>query len=107
VEAKEAIIDAVRREVREEARLDVEVDHITGLYDEEDEDFLHLVFACHLTDSSAEPQADLAEVSECGYWAPDALPRPISGYTVRRIRDAIQTSKTALPIVIQERHWFE
>lgn len=107
VEAKESLVDAVVREVWEEAGLHVEADHVAGLYDEQDLDFLHVVFACHAIEPSLEPRADLGEVSACGYWALDALPRPISGYTVRRIQEALQSSNRALPIIIRERHWFE
>ena len=47
------------------------------------------------------------EVSDCAYWAPDALPQPISGYTVRRIIDALNCSTSALPTAIRERDWQE
>jgi 8-oxo-dGTP pyrophosphatase MutT (NUDIX family) len=101
------LVEAVAREVREEAGLDVSVDHITGLYDERDMNFLHVVFRCHPTEPGAEPRADLDEVSACAYWTPDALPRPSSDYTARRIGDALQASKGALPVIVHERNWFE
>jgi 8-oxo-dGTP pyrophosphatase MutT (NUDIX family) len=47
VEPNEEVTAAVVREVREETGLDVAADRVTGLYDEQDENFLHLVFACH------------------------------------------------------------
>jgi hypothetical protein len=49
----------------------------------------------------------LDEVSACAYWSPEALPRPISGYTIRRIRDALAVTTGTLPVVIHERQWLE
>ena len=109
VEPGETIVDAAIREVREEAGIEVMADEITGVYDEQDEDFLHVVFVSHATESGVAPRADLAEVSACGYWPADALPRPISDYTIRRIRDAVGENphRLPLPLVVSERHWLE
>ena len=107
VEDQELLVDAVVREVCEEAGLTVVPKGVTGLYDEDDENFLHVVFSCQVTDPSKEPAADLDEVSVCAYWPPDALPRPISEYTVRRIADALQNSGGSLPAVIRKRGWLQ
>jgi len=107
VEVNAEVTAAVVREVQEETGLDVAADRVAGLYDEQDENFLHLVFACHCVEPGAALRPDLDEVSACAYWPPDAPPRPISGYTIRRIRDALAVTNGTLPLVIHERQWLE
>jgi 8-oxo-dGTP diphosphatase len=72
--------------LREEAGLDVAVLHLTGYYHDAEADFLHFVFLCEMRAGAAAPRPDLTEVSECRYWPPGALPRPISDFTIRRIK---------------------
>ena len=49
-----------------------------------------------------------AEITDCGYWPADALPRPISDFTVRRIEDALSlTNRYPLPATVGPRHWLE
>ena len=107
VDLGESLVDAVLREVREETGLEAVADRVTGLYDERDIDFLHVVFACHRTDPLATPTIDLAEVSACAFWSVEALPRPMSDYTVRRIHDAMSGAAWPLPHVLRERRWSE
>ncbi len=106
-EAGESPDETVLREVREETGLDVTVLHLTGYYHDAEADFLHFVFLCELRDRDAAPRPDLAEVSECGYWPPGALPRPISDFTIRRIQDAVAGVKFRLPTRVGPRVWLE
>ncbi len=65
------------------------------------------VFLCRVRDGDAAPRPDLAEVSECRYWPPGALPRPISDFTMRRIQEAVAGVKFRLPSRIGPRVWLE
>jgi 8-oxo-dGTP diphosphatase len=78
-----------------------------GYYFDTAADFLHFVFRCEVSDRDAIPRADLTEVSECRYWPRDALPRPISDFTVRRIDDAVAGIKFGLPHRVGPRVWLE
>lgn len=106
-EAGEAPDETVLREVREEAGLDVAAIHMTGYYHDAAADLLHFVFRCEVRDGNAAPRPDLAEVSECRYWPPTALPRPISDFTIRRIHDAVAGATFRLPDHIGPRVWLE
>jgi 8-oxo-dGTP diphosphatase len=105
-EAGESPDETVVREVREETGLDVAVLHLTGYYHDADTDFLHFVFLCENRAGHA-ARPDLAEVSECGYWPPHALPRPISDFTTRRIQDALAGVRFRLPSHVGPRVWLE
>jgi hypothetical protein len=60
-----------------------------------------------MQDTGAVPHPDRAEISECRFWPPDALPRPISDWTIRRIEDALAGNQFGLPVTIGERIWLE
>lgn len=107
VEAGESIQDAVVREVREETGLNVEVDHLAAVYDERDDDYLQLVFACHARDADAVPRSDHDENTDCGFWAVEALPRPISDYTIRRIHAVVSGRALPTPTPLHERKWID
>lgn len=107
VEPGESLVEAVRREVREETGLEVAAEHVTGLYDERDIDYVHVVFACRRGDPTATPTIDPTEVSACAFWPVEALPRPMSDYTERRIRDGLAGAVSPLPYLLRERRWSE
>jgi 8-oxo-dGTP diphosphatase len=82
--------ETARRELLEETGLNVELDHLTGVYFEPDHDLgpmLHFVFSCRWHDP-LEPLASSPVVSDVRYWPLDSLPGPISDFTERRIHDA-------------------
>jgi 8-oxo-dGTP diphosphatase len=95
------------REVREETGLVVAARHLTGYYHDAEADFLHFVFLCDVSNGDGTPGADLTEVSECRYWPPGALPRPMSDFTMRRIQEAVAGVKFPLPIRVGPRVWLE
>ncbi|PYO58249.1 MAG: hypothetical protein DMD83_05025, partial [Candidatus Rokuibacteriota bacterium] len=86
VERGESPMDAAVREVREETGLSVASTQLSGIYYDPEADFLHFVFRCVRTDAGGVPRPDGAEVDQCAFWGPENLPRPISDFTLLRIR---------------------
>jgi 8-oxo-dGTP diphosphatase len=90
-EAEEAPDEAARRELSEETGLHAELDRLTGVYLEAENDhgpMLHFAFRCRWHDR-LDPVASSPEVSDVRFWPIDDLPTPISDFTERRIKDAI------------------
>jgi len=97
-EPGESALETVLREVRQETGLAVVVERLTGVYDDPEHDTHHFVMLCHQQEQTEVPRADLSEVSTLDYWPVDALPRPISDFTARRIQDALaETASQHLP----------
>ncbi len=106
-ELDETPAETVLREVREETGLTVTPEHLTGIYYERKGpgfEVLHFAFRCRLENSAATPEPGSPEITQCGYWPLDALPRPISDFTLRRIRDAVEGVPGLLPVTVEERH---
>lgn len=106
-EPNESPVDTAVREVKEETGLVVVAYHMTGYYYAFENDTLHFVFWCEREDREAIPRADGAEISACAFWSPEALPRPMSDWTIRRIHDALSGNRFALPLTIGPRVWLE
>jgi ADP-ribose pyrophosphatase YjhB (NUDIX family) len=107
-EAGEAPDETALRELLEETGLRGELDRLTGVYLEPGHDFgpmLHFVFRCRLPEGLA-PTPTSGEISDAGYWPVDRLPRPISDFTERRIRDA-QLDRPVAVGRVAARHWRE
>jgi 8-oxo-dGTP diphosphatase len=106
VERNELPDVAAARELLEETGLTADLDGLAGVYLEPGHEFgpmLHFVFrACW--NPGLKPLASSPEVSEASYWSLDDLPRPISDFTERRIRDALAGGP---PVVgrVATRHW--
>ena len=106
-EPGESVVRTALRELHEEAGVDASAESLAGIYYDADDDAHHFVFRCRLADG-AEPAPASDEVSDCRFWPPDALPRPISDFTVRRIQDALHgTLPDLAPISIPPRSWLE
>ena len=93
-EARESAEETARREAREEVGVDIVIERFVGVYWEpawrDGQGAHHFVFRARLSDGAAAPAVrDRSEISECAWFATDALPRPISDFTVRRIADAL------------------
>src|SRR5579872_7318054 len=96
-EADESILATALREVWEETGLEAAGERLTGIYYDAETDGHHFAFLCTLVDEAKEPKPDMSEITECAYWPPDALPRPISDFTIRRIKDALSESRPVMP----------
>lgn len=109
-EPGESALETAVREIREELGLDVDPVRLTGVYFERDwrprEDAHHFVFECRLRSGSAPRIADAKEIAGFGYFELDQLPRPISDFTVQRIRDAAAGGAARLT-AIAPRVWLE
>lgn len=103
-EAKESIVDTALREVREETGLQVIAQHLVGIYYEHETDMHHFVIRCTTSGSALTFQPN-SEISDCAYWSPTDLPRPISDFTIQRIKDAVSGENQLLPVTIQPRQW--
>jgi len=106
-ELNETPAETAVREVFEETGLTVVAREMTGYYYTSENDKLHFVYRCEKAQASAVLLPDGAEVSECAYWPQDALPRPISDWTIRRIQDAISGGSFGLPTIIGPRVWLK
>jgi 8-oxo-dGTP diphosphatase len=106
-EPYESILDTVVREVREETGLHVRVLHTTGTYYEPANDMHHFVFRCEALDLGQEPRPSSSEIGACAFWPPDSLPRPISDFTIQRIREALERPPQPLPHAIERRRWLQ
>lgn len=106
-EEGESPVDTAIREVREETGIAVVTQHMTGYYYDASAGGLHFVFRCVVQEGTAGAVPDGREISECGYWRPEALPRPISDFTVLRIQDALAGRNYPLPTTIGPRQWLE
>ena len=80
---------------------------MTGIYYAPHDDMLHFVLRCQLLDTAATPRPDNDEITDCAYWPPEALPRPISDFTVQRIQDALASPGMPLPVTVSPRQWLE
>jgi len=105
-EPGESFAETAVREVREETGLEAVPERLTGIYYSPESDAHHFVFRCAVGEDAA-PAPASPEISECGWWPEDALPRPISDFTVRRIRDALAGATPELPQAVPPRSWLE
>jgi 8-oxo-dGTP diphosphatase len=104
-EPRESFAETALRELREETSLEAVAERLTGIYYEPETDAHHFVFRCRVLAGEATPSSE--EISDSGYWALDALPRPISDFTVRRIEDALSGTVLRLPVAVPPRGWLE
>lgn len=107
-EENESLEGTAVREVVEETGLKVAVDHMVGrVYYDPGYDMHHFVFTCTPVNDLAVPVASSPEISQCGYFSLNSLPRPISDFTVRRIVDATDARTPPGVVTIGPRTWLE
>lgn len=106
-ELHESPVETAIREVKEETGLTVVARHMTGSYYTPENEMIHFVFRCERVEENAVPCPDGAEIGECEFWPLNALPRPMSDWTLRRIQDTVEGNRFALPTPIGPRVWLE
>ena len=104
-EAGESPVETALREVREETGLEVELDHMSGVYYQADHvagEFLHFVFTARVGDDvRLAPEA--GEVAELAFLPASALPEPMSPSTRLRLTDALTEGALTLPVRLPPR----
>jgi 8-oxo-dGTP diphosphatase len=87
VEPGESPLEALKREVLEEAGLDVVAGELVGVYSKPQKDDLVLCFRAQVV--SRNPWQPNGEISEMGFFGRDELPEPMSTAARIRIMDSL------------------
>jgi len=83
----ESALDAVRRETREETGVEIEIDHLVGVY-RLVEGITVPLFRCVVADG--EPQRpESSEIAEIGWFAPADIPEPRSNLLHHALDDIV------------------
>ncbi len=97
LEYNESLAEGMAREVQEEVQLAVTVGQLVGVYEKPLKREVVFAFRCHLIDPDATPGLS-DEVSEVGWFAPDALPEQTLHKHAQRVRDAaLQRPEALIP----------
>ncbi len=86
MEAGETVDDALRREVREETGLDVEIERLVGVYSKPQKNEVVLAFRCRVAGGQLQ---ETEETSENRYFAPGELPWNTLPKHRQRVEDAL------------------
>lgn len=109
-EAGESAAETAQREAREELGVDVHLTRLVGVYWEPrwrpDRGMHHFVFRAELAAELPPAPPDPREIADWGWFALDEVPRPVSDFTLRRMREAIHEDHSAFAVV-GERIWLE
>ncbi len=93
MEASETVDEALRREVREETGLEVEVEQLVGVYSKPQKQEVVLTFRCHVIGGMLQATK---ENRENRYFAPDAIPHNTLPKHRQRIEDALLNQQSAI-----------
>lgn len=91
VEDNESVWDAARRELKEEINIEAGDIELSGMYYMSHRNGYIYVFRTRKY--FGDFKVDGKEINEYGFFDIDNLPRPITNFTVERIRDAIENNK--------------
>lgn len=97
------------RELSEETGLTVVAERITGIYPEPAHRLghaMHFVVRCRREPLDAKSRIGSEEIIDLGWFDASAMPRPISDFTIRRIKDAGETGPL-LTKLIDGRIWYD
>jgi 8-oxo-dGTP diphosphatase len=93
MELGETVDEALRREVREEIGLEVEVGRLVGVYSKPQKQEVVLAFRCRVVGGAL---TETEEILESRYFPPDALPERTLPKHAERVRDAFLNQPDAI-----------
>ncbi|MBV9019169.1 MAG: NUDIX domain-containing protein [Ktedonobacteraceae bacterium] len=93
MEVGEAVDEALRREVREETGLEVQVEQLVGVYSKPQKQEVVLTFRCRVTGGIL---ISTEESRACRYFAPDSLPENTLPKHRQRVEDALLQQPQAI-----------
>lgn len=93
MELGETVEEALKREVREETGLEVELEQLVGVYSKPQKQEVVLAFRCRKVGGVL---TETEETSECCYFPPDALPVNTLPKHRQRIQDALLEQERAV-----------
>ena len=93
LEIGETVEEGVRREVREETGLEVEVDHLVGVYSKPQKQEVVLTFQCRVIGGTL---IATEESRECRFFAHDAMPTNTLPKHRERVMDALLNQPHAI-----------
>lgn len=93
MEIGETVEEAMRREVREETGLEVQVERLVGVYSKPQKQEVVLTFRCRVTGGELRATE---ESRACAYFSPDALPRNTLPKHRERVTDALLNQEAAI-----------
>ncbi len=86
MELGETVEETLYREVREETGLDVEIEHLVGVYSKPQKQEVVLSFRCRITGGEL---TETEESRECRFFEPDKMPRNTLPKHRQRVEDAL------------------
>ena len=92
MEPGETVDEAIRREVREETGLEVEVEHLVGVYSKPQKQEVVLTFRCRIVGGSLQPTE---ESRDNLFFDPHTLPHNLLPKHRERIEDALTNQQRA------------
>ena len=96
LESGETVDEGLLREVREEVCAEVRVARLVGVYSKPQKNEVVLTFLCHLEHGQEEAIGTSDEVSEIGWFAPEALPVDLLPKHRQRVLDAFAGQLTPI-----------
>jgi 8-oxo-dGTP diphosphatase len=105
VKKREALNDAIVREVEEETGLSVVPEQLVGIFYIREENIYDFLVVCRLEDSDPKPRPNPPEIIHCAFFPTDHLPEPIHAFTRDRINDALNGITHPLPVEIASDQW--
>jgi 8-oxo-dGTP diphosphatase len=107
VKKREALNDAIVREVHEETGLAVTPEQLLGIFYIRDENIYDFLVICRLQDPTSKPRPSPPEIIHCAFFPLDRLPTPIRPFTADRINDALNGITHPLPVEITSDQWLD
>lgn len=93
MEPGETVEEAMRREVREETGLEVEVERVIGVYSKPQKQEVVLTFRCRIVGGQLQ---ETEESRECRFFLPEEIPIQTLPKHRQRVEDALQNRPEAI-----------